>query len=284
MTAFSKLTTSPGAKNTYFHAFGNNGLAAGYYEDEDGLHHGVILRDGEMKRYDFPGAVETFIFGYSDAKDVFTGNWIDEEGTHRGFTDETILEFPGAIATFADFVNSAGNLFGSYIDSDGLLQEYAYSADGRYIEFALANSEHFEFFYVHGSNDARVRVARGKMFDDVVRTYLGTFIDGLRELKVPNSVSTEGWNINQDGSVVGYYDTEDGQRHGFIAKRLKPTDQPAFQTKGFDYVFETINVPGVDFLALTASSDFEDYAGYTPSPNGDKMVAFILSDGVFHDL
>ena len=30
-----------------------------------------------------------------------------------------------------------------------------------------------------------------------------------------------------------------------------------------NYTFETIEVPGVDFLALTASSDFEDYAGYT---------------------
>ena len=29
------------------------------------------------------------------------------------------------------------------------------------------------------------------------------------------------------------------------------------------YTFESIDVPGVDFLALTASNDFEDYAGYT---------------------
>ena len=32
-----------------------------------------------------------------------------------------------------------------------------------------------------------------------------------------------------------------------------------------NYTFETIDVPGVDFLAVTASSDFEDYAGYTRS-------------------
>ena len=30
-----------------------------------------------------------------------------------------------------------------------------------------------------------------------------------------------------------------------------------------NYTFETIEVPGVDFLGLAASSDFEDYAGYT---------------------
>ena len=48
-----------------------------------------------------------------------------------------------------------------------------------------------------------------------------------------------------------------------------------------NYTFETIDVPGVDFLAVTASSDFEDYAGYTRSPDGEKEVAFTLIDGVF---
>ena len=37
----------------------------------------------------------------------------------------------------------------------------------------------------------------------------------------------------------------------------------------------------VNYLAVTASSDFEDYAGYTKSPDGESMVAFTLIDGVF---
>ena len=31
-------------------------------------------------------------------------------------------------------------------------------------------------------------------------------------------MSTEGWNINQGGFVVGHYDSPDGRRHGFIAR------------------------------------------------------------------
>ena len=270
-----------GAKNTYFYALGNDGRAAGYYEDSEGLHHGVILEDGELRQYDFPDAVHTEIYGISDAMGVFTGNWIDAAGVQRGFTGDTILEFPGATATFADFVNSDGNLFGSYIDADGLFQEYAYSSDGRYVAFDLANAENLEFFYVHGYNDAKTRVARGKALGDVTRTYLGTFVDGLRELKFPGSVSTEGYNINQDGSVVGFYDTPDGRRHGFTANPIEVIEQPVFQISGFNYTYESIGVPGVDFLALTASSDFEDYAGYTKSPDGEKEVAFTLIDGVF---
>ena len=51
-----------------------------------------------------------------------------------------------------------------------------------------------------------------------------------------------------------------------------------------NYTFETIDVPGVEFLALAASSDFEDYAGYTLSADGEKEVAFTLIDGVFDDI
>ena len=271
----------PGAQNTYFYALGNDGRAAGYYEDSEGKHHGIVLQNGELRQEDFPGSVETEIYGISDATGVLTGNWIDADGVRRGFTGDIILEFPGATATFADFVNSAGNMFGSYIDTDGIFQEFAYSSDGRYIAFDLANAENLEFFYVHGYNDAKTRVARGKVVGDVTRTYLGTFVDGLRELKVPDSVSTEGYNINQDGSVVGFYETPDGRRHGFIAKPIEVVDKPVFTTSGFNYTYESIDVPGVDFLSLTASSDYEDYAGYTKSADGEKEVAFTLIDGVF---
>ena len=272
----------PGAQNTYFYALGNDGRAAGYYEDSEGLHHGVILEEGELRQYDFPDAMQTEIYGISDATGVLTGNWIDAAGVQRGFTGDTILEFPGATATFVDFVNSIGNLFGSYIDTDGIFQEFAYTAaDGRYIPFDLANAENFEFFYVHGYNDAKIRVARGKVSGDVIRTYLGTFVDGLRELKIPGSVSTQGYNINQDSSVVGFYDTDDGRRHGFIAKPTEVVDKPVYQASGFNYTYESIDVPGVDFLSLTASSDYEDYAGYTKSADGKKEVAFTLINGVF---
>ena len=49
---------------------------------------------------------------------------------------------------------------------------------------------------------------------------------------------------------------------------------PVVASASDGYTFETIDVEGVDFLALTASSDFEDYAGYTKSADGEKEVAF----------
>ena len=48
-----------------------------------------------------------------------------------------------------------------------------------------------------------------------------------------------------------------------------------------DYIFETIVVPDVNFLELTASNDLGHYAGNIRSLDGEKTVGFTLVDGVF---
>ena len=276
----------PGSQDTYFFALGNNRNAAGHYQDSDGLYHGVILENGELRQYDFPGAVETQIYGISDTTGALTGNFIDASGVRRGFSGDTIVEFPGALETFADFVNAEGGMVGSYVDADGIYNAYISVAEGDFVSLKLTTEAKQEYFFVHGINDARVVVARAKPVDAPPITYVGPFPEGLQELKFPGSVSTEGYNINQDGSVVGHYDTADGRRHGFIARPITDTTEPVEEAPVvlpiFDYyTFETIDVPGVDFLAVTASSDFEDYAGNTRSADGEKIVGFTLIDGVF---
>ena len=269
----------PGSQNTYFYALGNNGQAAGYYEDSDGLHHGVILADGELQQYDFPDAVETEIFGISDTTGALTGNFIDASGVRRGFSGNEIIEFPGALETYTDFV-SAGRLVGSYVDASGIYHAYIRSPQGDFISIELPDGPNLAYYFVHGINDAGTYVARAKVVDDIPRTYVGT-LSGREELRFPGSVSTQGYNINQDGSIVGNYDTSDGRRHGFIARPAGETAAQSVVAISFNYTFESIAVPGVTYLELTASSDFEDYAGNTRSPDGEKIVAFTLIDGVF---
>ena len=275
----------PGAQNTYFYALGNDGRAAGYYEDSDGLHHGVILEDGELRQYDFPDAVQTEIYGISDATGALTGSFIDASGVRRGFSGNTIVEVPGASATYADFVSALGTVIGSYIDTDGIYHGYVRAPDGRFIFGDVLEVSNLEYFFVHGINDVGVIVVRARAVADIPRTYIGRF-GQIHELRFPDSVSTEGWNINRDGSVVGYYDAPDGQRHGFIARPVGDTAAPVAKlpvvpAASPHYIFESIAVPGVEFLAVTASSDFQDYAGNTPSPDGEKIIGFTLIDGVF---
>ncbi|MCY3724475.1 MAG: T9SS type A sorting domain-containing protein [Candidatus Poribacteria bacterium] len=276
----------PGSQNTYFYAFGNNGLAAGYYEDSEGLHHGVILEDGELREYNFPGAVETEIYGYSDSREVLTGNFIDASGVRRGFSGDITVEVPGATATYADFVTGAGAVTGSYIDAEGLYYPYLRTPNGTFVFHNYLEPSNLEYSFVHGITDTRIIVTRAKAVGDIPRSYVGTSQQGVSELEFPGSVSTEGWNINQDGSVVGHYDSPDGRRHGFIAR---PTAETAAKFRDiayppppeFNYIYESIDVLGVEFLELTASSDFEGYAGNTKSADGKKIVGFTLIDGVF---
>ena len=271
----------PGSQNTYFYALGNNGNAAGHYEDSDGLYHGVVLENGELQKYDFPDAIQTEIYGISDATGALTGNFIDASGVRRGFSGNTIVEVPEAGETYAYFTTESGAVIGSYVGVDGTYHGYVRAPDGRFIFADILEISNLEYFFPYGVNDVGVTVVRAKALGDIPRTYVGRF-GGMHELRFPEAVSTQGWNINKDGSVVGYYDTADGRRHGFIAKPAAPVeDRPDVTPASFTYTFESIDVPGVEFLALTASSDFEDYAGYTRSANDEKTVGFTLIDGVF---
>ena len=151
-----KTYAFPNAHDTRFYALGNNGNAAGHYLDSEGRSHGVILENGELRQYDFPDAVETEIFGISDATGALTGNYIDDSGIRRGFSGDTIVEFPGALETYADFVNSEGGMVGSYVDADGIYHGYVRVPDGDFVTLNLTTQGEQEYFFVHGINDARV--------------------------------------------------------------------------------------------------------------------------------
>ncbi len=257
----------PGSKNTYFYALGNNGQAAGHYEDSDGLYHGVVLENGELRQYDFPGALETQIFGISDATGALTGNFIGADGARRGFSGDTVVEAPEASATYADYVYASGLVVGSYVDADGLYHTYALRPDGRFFILDHLDPSNLEYFFLHGVADVEARgfvvVTRTKAAgDDVPRTYVGSFQHGLHELKVPGSTITEGWNINLDGSVVGNYVSADGRRHGFIAKLTTEAESTHFGNAYTVSLSKGLNMLSVP-LAQPAPMTAESLAGLT---------------------
>ena len=238
----------PGSQKTHFYALGNNGNAAGHYQDSDGLYHGVILVDGVLEQYDFPNAVQTEIYGISDATGALTGHFIDAAGVRRGFSGDTIVEVPGASATYADFVSWTGHIVGSYVDAAGTYHAYMRSVTGRFLYIDLPAALNLEYFFLHGLNESRSVIGRAREVGDVPRTYVGNPLN-LRELQFPGSVSTEGWNINQDGSVVGHYESADGRIHGFIAR---PADKEESETFGNTYTLSLSK--GLNMLSVPLSS------------------------------
>ena len=213
----------PDSLNTYFYAFDNAGKAAGHYKDPDNLYHGVIMEDGELTQYDFPGAAQTFIYGLSDETGALSGNIVDETGVTHAFSGDLIITFPGAVATYGDFVNAAGAVVGSYMDADGMPHGFMRHPYGSFTTIDLPKMSNLEFLFVNTITDLGVIGFRAKAVNDILRSYILLPDGTLYEIRIPGSVSTVVRNVNQDGSIIGYYDLADERRHGFIGR---PTPHP----------------------------------------------------------
>ncbi len=252
----------PGSQKTHFFALGNNGVAAGHYKDSDGLYHGVVLdENGELKQYDFPGAVQTFIFGISDETGALSGNIVDTDGVTHGFSGDMSITFPGAVKTYADFVNSAGVVVGSYITAEDTVHGFMRAPDGSFTTIDVPKMPNLEFLFVNAINNEGVVIFRAKAVDDIQRSYI-LLPGGIpHELQFPGSVSTVVRNINQDGSIIGYYDSADGRRHGFFGR---PTTKE--MSDYFSNVFNITLTKGLNMLSLPLSS---------PKPMTAKSLAGI---------
>ena len=235
----------PGSLNTFFYAFDNAGKAAGHYKGTDNLYHGVIMEDGELRQYDFPGAVETFIYGLSDETGALSGNIVDAAGVTRAFSGDLAITFPGAVTTYGDFVNAAGAVVGSYVDADGMPHGFIRHPDGSFTTIDVPEMPNLEFLFVNTITDFGVIGFRAKAVNDILRSYI-LLPDGiLYEVRLPGSVNTVVRNVNQDGSIIGYYDAADGRRHGFLGR---PKTQP--NGEGFGSIFSMHLSKGLNLLSV----------------------------------
>ncbi|RKU25396.1 hypothetical protein C6497_16175 [Candidatus Poribacteria bacterium] len=240
----------PNSQKTYFYALGNNGVAAGHYKDSDGFYHGVVLdENGELKQYDFPGAAETHIYGISDETGALSGNIVDAAGVFHAFSEDLVITVPGAINTYGDFVNAEGTVVGSYIDADGMFHGFIRNPDGSFTDIDLPEMPNLQYLFVNTITDAGVIGFRAKAVDDILRSYILLPNGILHEVRLPGSVITAVRNVNQDGSIIGYYDTADGRRHGFLGI---PVDKAVSDL--FGNYFNVTLMKGLNMLSLPLAS------------------------------
>ena len=235
----------PGSVNTFFYGLDNTGKAVGHYEDIDGGYHGVILEDGELQQYDFPGAVETHIYGISDETGALSGNVVDAAGVSHAFSGELTITFPGAVNTYGDFVNAAGAVVGSYVDADGRPHGFIRNPDGSFTTVDVPAMPNLEFLFVNTITDFGVVAFRAKAVNDILRSYLFLPDGILYEVQLPGSVNTVVRNVNQDGSIVGFYDLTDGRRYGFVGRPATPSE-----TKKFGNIFSMHLSEGLNLLSV----------------------------------
>ena len=252
----------PDSQKTHFFALGNNGVAAGHYKDSDGLYHGVVLdENGELKQYDFPGATETHIYGISDETGALSGNIVDAAGVFHAFSGDLIITFPGAVNTYGDYVNAAGAVVGSYIDADGMFHGFIRHPDGSFSTIDLPEMPNLEYLFVNTITDTGVIGFRAKAVNDILRSYILLPSGSLHEVRLPGSVITVVRNVNQDVSIVGYYETADGRVHGFVGTPVVKAASDYFSN-----VYNVTLTKGLNMLSLPLAS---------PKPMTAKSLAGI---------
>ena len=134
----------------------------GFFQDMSEVAHGVILQDGELTQFDFPGAAETEIFGVSEACQLI-GDIFDAAGAIHGFVGDEQFDVPGAMTTYADDMNTADILVGSYVDADGIYHGYMRGADGSFTTFdTTGNLSNLKYLFVNAISDAGVILFRAK--------------------------------------------------------------------------------------------------------------------------
>ena len=267
----------PGSLKTSFYAFDNAGKAAGHYKDSNGLYHGVVLENGELHQYDFPGAVQTFIYGLSDETGALSGNIVDEAGVTHAFSGDLTITFPGAVTTYGDFVNAAGAVVGSYVDADGMPHGFIRNPDGSFTTIDIPETPNLEFLFVNTITDFGVVAFRAKAVNDILRSYI-LLPDGvLYEVWIPGSVNTVVRNVNQDGSIIGFYDLPDGSRLGFVGR-------PKTQRNGEDLgnIFSMHLSQGLNILSVplkpTVHMTARSLAGKT---GATTVITFDAANQVF---
>ncbi len=280
----------PGSVNTYFYGLDNLGKAVGHYKGQDELYHGIIMENGELTQYDFPDAVETFIYGISDETGALSGNIVDDTGVTRGFSGDLPITFPGAVTTYADFVNASGVIVGSYVDTEGMAHGFMRNPDGSFITVGVPELPNLQFLFVNAINDVGVVIFRAKAVNDIPRSYILLPGSTPHELRFPGSVSTVVRNINQDGSIIGYYDSNDGRRHGFSAIPVTKEESDQFSnafnvklTKGLNMLSQPLASPnpmtakslaGIAGATVVIAFDAENqsFVGWTPTAPNDGFT------------
>jgi hypothetical protein len=112
------------------------GRLVGWFLDAD-LFHGLSLRNGVFTVIDFPGAVDTQLFGINPQGDIVGAYDMGDGVTHgllRTSSGMTSFDYPGSSGTFGFRITAQRNVVGTYTDGDGNVHGYLWRCHGQHAE------------------------------------------------------------------------------------------------------------------------------------------------------
>jgi len=218
------------------------GMLAGYAVDGGGVAHGYLRGiDGTLTMFDVSGAGAargqgTFAGNLSLSGDLIAGYYIDSAGTSHGFVraaNGTITKFdvPGAATGpglgtttyWAQCINPAGAVTGSFMDASGAAHGFIRAPDGTITTFDAPESGTSSGLgtYVWAINPAGT-VAGTSLDDSGVYHGLLRTADGKITLyDIPDAGTaggqgTQAEGIDPAGVVTGYYTDATSVAHGYV--------------------------------------------------------------------
>ena len=222
--------------NTYPVAINSAGQIAGMYEDANSVLHGFVRStDGTITPFDPPGAGtdrdhSTCVRGLSPSGQT-VGYYFDVNMgrlTSHGFmrnADGTVISFDAAadsVYTYAEAVNSAGQIAGVYYDASSGSHGFVRDADGTISSFDVPGY----FWHVEGIN-LLGQIAGSYLEPDYsMHGFLRDSDGTMASFSVPGT-SSGGLgcgrchgilvtDMNERGQLVGYYGGIDGLNHFFV--------------------------------------------------------------------
>jgi uncharacterized membrane protein len=275
---------SPGTTATNADGINANGDVVGWYMDSAGKQHGYVLRAGSFTTIDYAGASATIARAINDQGDI-VGTHVGDPtlpgGDIHGFLLQqgnfTPLDYPGHLNTITQQINNASQVIGCYHDTDSM---------GTMHGFMLSNGNFSALSTPASMSNGTLSdgsLVAGLFTDMMTGLGHGYLASGnnIAAFDFPFSASTQVWDMNDSGEVVGLYTDATKKTHGFL---LRLGD--AFSTFGITpqggisgaFEFISIDYPGATFTAAVGINSRGDIVGGYKDAAG-KMHGFFLTRG-----
>jgi uncharacterized membrane protein len=210
---------------------------------------------------DVPGAVSTGLFGIN-SRGQTVGLYEDGSGKSHGFLRSihgsiVTIDYPGAVFTTANGINSQGDVVGRWDDANGIAHTFLRTSQGAITSFdplapcvptTLEPPTTAHWINDRGDIVGRCYDSSGKELGWLLR-HDGSFAI----LDDPSFLTTDGWAINNNRTVVGDDSDANGFVHGFTW-----TEAAGFTTLDFENnitglraINESGDVSGIYFDGLT---------------------------------
>jgi len=244
----------------------NAGTVTGYYQDLNSHYHGFVWRNGVFQPVNYPGAMDTLLFGVSN-RGVAIGYYGD------GTTNHTVMYSvrSGAWSALPDIPNYTQN-DGYCINDLGVAVGNAFSSSAAAAWIWDPASQAYSFLDVPGAaqystspsclNDKN-QVAG--YYADAVGTYHGFIEEGgaYTTVDVPGAADTYPDGIDNEGVIQGQIFDAAFVAEGFVGTRGGP--------------FAIVNYPGSVSTAIVGINDRGDLCGaYGAADGAEKAFIAIL--------